>query len=74
MIKVYLEWNVMTQMKNSKQEELYGILKDRERFLVPFSTSHIGDILASFKDTPEQKKWIEKDLDFIRSRTASKNK
>lgn len=65
MIKIYLEWNVMTQMKNGKQDELYEILKNRERFLVPFSTSHIGDILASFKDTPEQKKWIEEDLNFI---------
>jgi hypothetical protein len=71
MIKVYLEWNVMTQMKNGKHKELYEILKNRERFLVPFSTSHIGDILASFKDTPEQKKWIEDDLHFISALTEN---
>lgn len=69
MVKVYLDWNVMSKMKNGYLNELKDILLNNPRFLIPFSTSHISDILSSYKETEEQKKLINNDLDFISSLT-----
>ena len=55
MIKVYFDWNVLSQMKNGKHSELKILIQDNEKLLIPFSTSHINDISSSFKNTPEQK-------------------
>jgi hypothetical protein len=65
MIKIYLDWNVMVQMKGGFQNDLLNILSNKDRFFIPYSTSHIGDILSSFSEDSEQKKRIEKDLEFI---------
>ena len=69
MIKIYLDWNVMAQMKDGYQDDLLKILANNDRFFIPYSTSHIGDILSSFSDDDEQQKRIEKDLEFISSLT-----
>lgn len=69
MIKVYLDWNVMSQMKNGYHNELKEILLNNPNYLIPFSTSHISDILSSYKETKEQKKIINNDLEFISSLT-----
>jgi hypothetical protein len=69
MIKIYLDWNVMAQMKDGYQNDLLKILSKPDKFLIPYSTSHIGDILSSFSDNDEQKKIIDKDLEFISSIT-----
>ncbi|RZK41663.1 MAG: hypothetical protein EOO61_05840 [Hymenobacter sp.] len=66
MIKVYLDWNVMAQIKDGQHQELKEILSDDKRFFKPYSTSHISDILSSFKEGDEQQdKRIERDLKFI---------
>ena len=66
MIKVYLDWNVMAQIKDGQHQELKEILSDNKRFFKPYSTSHISDILSSFKEGNEQQdKRIERDLKFI---------
>ncbi len=65
MIKLYLDWNVMSQMKNGQHQRLKDILRNNDLFLIPFSTSHLTDIFSSFKDTTEQRKLIEDDLNFI---------
>jgi hypothetical protein len=65
MITIYLDWNVIVQMKNGFHKDLREILK-QERFLIPYSTSHIGDIFASFKeDDQEQEKLINGDLEYL---------
>ena len=69
MIKVYLDWNVMSQMKNGHHNELKEILLNNPNFLLPFSTSHISDIFSSYKNTPEQISIINDDLDFISNLT-----
>jgi hypothetical protein len=69
MIKVYLDWNVMAQMKSGYQNDLLKVLSNKDKFLIPYSTSHIGDILSSYSEDIEQKKRIEKDLEFITSIT-----
>jgi len=69
MIKVYLDWNVMAQMKGGYQNDLFKALSNKDKFFIPYSTSHIGDILSSYSEDIEQKKRIEKDLEFITSIT-----
>jgi len=46
MIKVYLDWNIMSGMKNNHFQELHNIILNRDKFLLLYSTSHIGDIFA----------------------------
>lgn len=72
MIKIYLDWNVMAQMKNGSHKELAEILSNKERFLTPFSTAHIGDIFSSFNGSEKQKKFIDSDLEFISKFTAER--
>ncbi|TRW96384.1 hypothetical protein [Flavobacterium gawalongense] len=66
MIKVYLDWNVMSGMKNNHFTELNDIILNKDKFLLLYSTSHIGDIFASIKDQSEQEqKMVKEDLDYI---------
>ena len=70
MIRVYLDWNVMAQMKGGYQDDLHAILSQKDRFFVPYSTSHIGDLLSN-DDTIDdnQRKRIDYDLNFISTLT-----
>lgn len=65
MIKVYLDWSVMVSLKNGSLKELGEILSDKERFITPFSTAHIGDLFSSFDGSEVQQKFIDLDLEFI---------
>lgn len=72
MIKVYFDWNVLSQLKNGKHSELKEIIFNNEKLFIPFSTSHIGDIFSSYKETETQKDYIESDLNFISELTDNK--
>ncbi|WP_312314404.1 hypothetical protein [Empedobacter brevis] len=72
MIKIYFDWNVLSQIKNGEHKELKEIIFDNEKLFIPFSTSHIGDIFSSFKETETQKDYIESDLNFISELTKDK--
>jgi len=65
MVKVYIDWNVMSGMKNGHFPELCQIIEKSNNLLLLYSTSHIGDILASYSEDESQKKIIEEDLKFI---------
>ncbi|RXJ45932.1 hypothetical protein [Gelidibacter gilvus] len=69
MIKVYLDWNIISSIKQGNLQELKSILEFKEKFLVPYSTSHIGDIFASHSESEVQKERIQKDLEYITSIT-----
>jgi hypothetical protein len=71
MIKIYLDWNAISQMKNGFDKELNEILLGNEKFFIPYSTSHIGDILSSFNETEIQREYIESDLEFISALTKN---
>lgn len=71
MIKVYFDWNVMSQMKNGNHVELFDIVNDNESLFIPFSTSHIGDIFSSFENTKTQLDYINSDLEFISQLTKN---
>ena len=71
MIKAYFDWNVMAQMKNGLHKELLEIVFNNGKLFIPYSTSHIGDIFASFKENNEQAELINKDLEFISKLTKN---
>lgn len=72
MIKTYFDWNVLSQIKNGDHTKLKEIILDNEKLFIPFSTSHIGDIFSSFKETNSQREYIESDLNFISELTKNK--
>lgn len=52
-------------MKNGLHNELNDIFSENDKFFIPYSTSHIGDILSSLKDGKTQNDYIDSDLEFI---------
>lgn len=72
MIKLYLDWNIMSGMKNGHFSDLSAIVLNEQKFFLPYSTSHIGDIFASIKNhSEEEQRLINQDLDFIREITKN---
>lgn len=69
MIKIYLDWNIMSSMRRGSFIELESLLRNNEKFLVIYSTSHIGDILVSHSEDEKQKEIINDDLNYITSIT-----
>lgn len=70
MIKIYLDWNVMSQIKGGYQNDLLSVISNKDKFFIPYSTSHIGDILSSYSEGDiEQEKRINEDLEFITALT-----
>lgn len=69
MIKIYVDWNIMSGMKNNYFQELRSILSNKDKFLCLYSTSHIGDIFRSYSDDKTQQSKINEDLWFITEMT-----
>ncbi|WP_430966769.1 hypothetical protein [Spongiimicrobium sp. 2-473A-2-J] len=69
MIFIYLDWNVISQMKSGHHKHLSEYLRQPNRIVTLYSTSHIGDLFSSYKDESDQLKTIEEDLEFITSVT-----
>lgn len=65
MIKMYLDWNVMSQMKNGTQDELLNIVTNKKMFILPYSSAHISDIYNTPPKNDIQKGYIQSDLEFI---------
>lgn len=67
MIKVYLDWNVMSGMKNKYFKELTDLLTTvNNKFILVYSTSHITDISSSKKNTSTNEDiLINNDLEYI---------
>ncbi len=61
----------MAQMKSGYLDDLLGIISKKDRFLVPYSTSHIGDIFANKNEDETQLKRIEEDFGFITTLTEN---
>lgn len=69
MIKVYLDWNVFSQMKNGYNNKLLKILSNKDKFIIPYSSAHISDIQRSFSNSDKQKQMINEDFEFISKMT-----
>ncbi len=65
MVRLYLDWNVLAQMKNGQHQELLDILSNKDKFIKIFSTAHIGDIHSGYSGTLENEQQIRSDLEFL---------
>ncbi|MBL4677655.1 MAG: hypothetical protein JKY70_15855 [Mucilaginibacter sp.] len=65
MIKVYIDWSVMSQMKQGKFPELERAISNKKQFMLYYSTSHITDVLASYDESVRQSELIASDLTYI---------
>ncbi|CAN5291213.1 hypothetical protein BH09BAC2_BH09BAC2_03610 [soil metagenome] len=72
MISIYLDWSVMSKMKQGKHAPLYNLLAENPEISIKYSTSHISDILVSYAENKEQLEIIEDDLNFIRYLTKDR--
>lgn len=72
MIKIYLDWNVMNGMKNGHLNSFKDIIINKNKFLLIYSTSHVGDIFTSVKNhSAEEHEMIREDLDYIKILTEN---
>jgi len=69
--KIYLDWNIITHMKQGKHDDLFNILKTNPHFLIIYSTSHISDILVSYTGEENQTRLIYEDLGYISKLTSN---
>lgn len=65
MIRLYLDWNVISQVKNGLYPDLAHILNSDNRFLKFFSAAHISDIVTSYSEQISQQEIIHADLKYI---------
>jgi len=50
MIRIYLDWNVISNLKKSEFKELNDfIIEHKEKFLFPYSPAHFKDLMKSYK-------------------------
>lgn len=62
----------MSVLKNGGHKELGEILSNKDRFITPFSTAHIGDLFSSFDRSEKQQAYINSDLEFISNFTEER--
>ncbi|MBR5147675.1 MAG: hypothetical protein IKV15_00540 [Bacteroidaceae bacterium] len=63
MLKIYLDWNVITHLKEDKYNESRNfILANKEYFIFPYSVAHLQDLLVS--RTPNNV-YYEQDLNML---------
>lgn len=61
MLKVYLDWNVITHLKDDSNKDLLTFLtNNRERVVFPYSIAHVKDLFASNpENNPDYKRDVE---------------
>ena len=63
MLKIYLDWNIITHLKDDKNRELFTfLLTNKEKFIFPYSKAHIKDLLVSKSGN---NKYYEQDLQLL---------
>lgn len=71
MIRVYLDWGLISQMKGELHQELHSILSNKNQFIIPYSTAHIGDLYSGFSQNSAGREYIDKDLEFLAELTSN---
>lgn len=65
MIKIYLDWNIISGLKQGYFPELKKRLESNNKFVIPYSISHIGDILGNESKNPLEDEFIKSDLEYL---------
>ena len=64
MLKIYLDWNIISYLKNEEYKDLRDyIAQVNEFFIFPYSRAHIQDLYQSKSPTNNVK--FEQDLDTL---------
>ena len=64
MLKIYLDWNIISYLKNEEYRDLCDyIAQVNEYFIFPYSRAHIQDLYQSKSPTNDVK--FEQDLDTL---------
>lgn len=71
MISVYLDWGIISELKQGKYPELKKLLIQKDRFLVPYSSAHIGDLLPK-KNKKGNEQYVNEDLHFLSELTNNR--
>jgi|GEM_PF-6726163 hypothetical protein len=75
MVRVYLDWNIFSYLKNFKtNKEPYitlnqNILKHKESLLVPYTSAHLTDLITSYKQSEKGKEKTLADLKYLEELT-----
>lgn len=65
MLKIYLDWNVITHLKEEKYKELSDfIMLNKDKFIFPYSKAHLKDLLVSKGDDNQ---YYNQDIDLLSS-------
>lgn len=57
MLKIYLDWNIITHLKNEKNKELReAISRYGKSFIFPYSEAHLHDLRSGYKSNPGYQK------------------
>src|SRR5688572_18615186 len=78
MIRVYLDWNIFSYLKRYKNSEEpykslnYHLSKNLGRILVPYSSAHLTDLIASYNKSEKGKEETELDLQYLRELSENK--
>lgn len=63
MIRIYLDWNVVSNLKRSEYTDLKEFIENhKEQILIPYSPAHFNDLMKSY--SPENQ-LFEKDLEML---------
>lgn len=63
MLKVYLDWNVITHLKDETNTELYlYLMANKDKFIFPYSAAHLKDLSISKSD---DNRYYEQDLHLL---------
>lgn len=47
MLKIYLDWNIITHLKDEQNSDLFTFLQtNKDYFIFPYSKAHIKDLLV----------------------------
>ncbi len=68
-MRIYFDWNVLTQLKNPKTEPFISLASKVEALkkyaLMPYSAGHVSDLMKGWDDSVGKNEFIYKDLGFI---------
>lgn len=77
MIRVYLDWNIFSYLKNFKTDkEPYitlnrNLLKHKENLLLPYTSAHLTDLITSYKQSEKGKQKTLEDLKYLEDLTSN---
>ena len=66
MIKIYLDWNVISYLKEDRYRDLYdSIIRNNDKFIFPYTRAHLQDLYVS--KSPENEVKFTKDINTLTS-------